>query len=161
MFTLILVKIASILPRKLAKYLYIYMGIKIGTNSRIFHGFYINRPKGFQIGENSFCNYGVSCHLGAQSTSDLIIGDEVAVGPQVTFICSTHEIGDENRRAGSNQQRSIIVEDGVWIGANATILPGVTIAKGCIIGAGALVNKSTTPNGLYVGCPARRVKELS
>ena len=40
-------------------------------------------------------------------------------------------------------------------------MPGVTISKGCVIGAGALVKESTEPNGLYVGCPAKRVKELS
>lgn len=74
---------------------------------------------------------------------------------------STHDIGDKTLRAGKYIQKSVIVEDGVWIGANATILPGVTIAEGCIIGAGALVNKSTEPNGLYVGVPAKRIKDLN
>lgn len=52
------------------------------------------------------------------------------------------------------------VGDGCWIGANATILPGVTVAPGCVIAAGAVVTKDTEPDGLYAGVPARRVRDL-
>ena len=55
----------------------------------------------------------------------------------------------------------IKIVDDCWIGANTTIMPGVTIAKGCIIAANSLVTKYTEPNGLYVGKPAKRIKELS
>ena len=82
------------------------------------------------------------------------------VGFDVTFCCVSHEIGDSNRRAINHIDKDIIVEDGVWIGANALILPGVTIKKGCVIGAGAVVTKDCEENGLYVGCPAKRVKNL-
>jgi acetyltransferase-like isoleucine patch superfamily enzyme len=51
-----------------------------------------------------------------------------------------------------------LVED-VWTGANVTITANVTVAKGCIIGAGAVLTKSTEPYGIYVGVPARRVKD--
>lgn len=54
----------------------------------------------------------------------------------------------------------IIIEDGCWIGANVVIMPGVTIKKGCVIGATALVTKDTEPNGLYVGKPAHKIKDL-
>ncbi|MCR4913326.1 MAG: acyltransferase [Lactobacillus sp.] len=52
------------------------------------------------------------------------------------------------------------IDDGCWIGANVTILPGVHIGKGCVIGAGAVVNKDCEPNGVYVGVPAKRIKDL-
>ena len=52
-----------------------------------------------------------------------------------------------------------MIEDDVWIGANCTILDGVRIAKGCIIGAGSVVSKSTEPFGIYAGVPARLIKK--
>jgi acetyltransferase-like isoleucine patch superfamily enzyme len=52
------------------------------------------------------------------------------------------------------------IGNGCWIGAGVTILPGVTIGEGCVIGAGSVVTRSTEANGLYVGMPARRVREL-
>ena len=75
------------------------------------------------------------------------------------FINSTHETGDCYQRAGKGYALPIKIEDGYWIGANTTIMPGVTIAKGCIIAANSLVTKDTEPNGLYVGQPAKRVKD--
>lgn len=116
----------------------------------------IGRGKLF-LGENSFINYRCFLDLG----DDIIIGKNVSIGFCVTFVNSTHEVGASAYRAGGGRAFPIIVEDGCWIGANAIIMPGVTISKGCVIGAGALVKESTEPNGLYVGCPAKRVKELS
>lgn len=54
----------------------------------------------------------------------------------------------------------IVIGRGCWIGANVTIMPGVTIGDGCVIGAGSLVTNDCEPNGVYVGIPARRKKEL-
>lgn len=52
------------------------------------------------------------------------------------------------------------MEDGCWLGGNVTVLPGVTIGRGCVIAAGAVVTKSCDPNGLYAGVPARRIRDL-
>ena len=62
--------------------------------------------------------------------------------------------------AGKGINAPIRIEDGCWIGANVTIMPGVTIAKGCIIGAGTLVTEDTEENGIYVGIPARLIRKL-
>lgn len=56
----------------------------------------------------------------------------------------------------TGESRPITIADDVWFGANATVVPGVSIATGCIIGAGAVVTKDTTPYGVYVGVPAYR-----
>ncbi len=53
------------------------------------------------------------------------------------------------------------IDDHAWIGGGAIILPNVKIAKGSVIGAGAVVTTSTEENSLYVGVPARKVKELN
>lgn len=76
------------------------------------------------------------------------------------FEAGTHKIGPKMKRAGAVYYDAITVGDGCWIGCNVTILPGVTIANGCVIGAGATVVKNTEPNGLYVGIPAKRIRDL-
>lgn len=108
------------------------------------------------MGNGSFCN--VKCLF--DCANDIIIGNNCRIAYGVTFVNSTHVVGTPKQRAGGGKNASIIVEDGVWIGANSTIMPGVTIAKGCIIAAGAIVNKSTEVNGLYGGVPAIRIKDL-
>ena len=135
-------------------------GMKIGSNPDISFGFYVDRPEGVVIGNNCFLNHFVHLHNGNDKSATIVFGNDVYIGPEARFICASHEIGDEKKRAGRNKYGSIIVEDGVWIGASATILPGITIARGVIIGAGAVVTKSTEPNGLYLGVPAKRVRDL-
>lgn len=92
--------------------------------------------------------------------ADIVIGNDVEVGFRVTFVNSSHQVGQDSHRAGKGFARPIVVGSGCWIGANVTILPGVTIGRGCVIGAGALVTKDCEPNGLYVGVPAKRIKTL-
>lgn len=108
------------------------------------------------MGENSYCNYRCFFDL----SDDIIIGKNVAIGMNVSFINSTHILGDSTRRAKETVGYPIVIEDGCWIGANVVIMPNVRIRKGCVIGANALVTKDTEPNGLYVGQPARRIKDL-
>lgn len=108
------------------------------------------------LGRNSFINY--SCFL--DLSNDIIIGDGVSVAFKTIFINASHEIGPIEHRAGKGINAPIRIEDGCWIGANVTIMSGVTIAKGCIIGAGALVVEDTEENGIYVGRPARLIKKL-
>ena len=64
----------------------------------------------------------------------------------VSFICVSHQIGNLSKRAGQNVYESINVEDGVWIGANSTILPGVKLGKGSIVAAGAVVTRNVEAN---------------
>lgn len=109
---------------------------------------------GVTIGSHSWVN------KGAIVESDAVIGKNVGVAPEAYLCCATHVIGPEHRRAGTPQRLPVIVEDGCWLGARSVVLPGVTVAKGCVIAAGALVTKDTEPNGLYIGSPARRVRDL-
>ena len=69
-------------------------------------------------------------------------------------------MGEHKQRAGKSIFGSITIGSGVWIGADVTILPGINIADGCVIGAGSVVAKSTQPDGLYCGNPAKRIKDL-
>ena len=108
------------------------------------------------IGSRSFL--GIRSFIDASARVD--IGRDCAVGPNVSFLTSTHDVGSEERRAGSARATAIVIEDGVWIGGSAVILGGVTIGKGCVVGAGSLVVSDCAPNGLYGGVPARRIRDL-
>jgi maltose O-acetyltransferase len=88
------------------------------------------------------------------------IGDRVTFGPQVMFITGSHKILGASKRAGPMVPRPICIENGVWVGARALILPGVTIGEGAVVGAGALVTKDVPPNTLVAGVPAVIKREL-
>lgn len=103
------------------------------------------------VGAKTFINYGCFFDLAAPT----VIGERCDIGYQVMFITSTHANGDHDRRAGDVVAKEIRVGSGVWIGARATILPGVSIGNGCVIGAGALVLTDCEEDTTYVGVPAR------
>ena len=66
-----------------------------------------------------------------------------------------------SREGGAGYTLPVKIGDGVWIGANATILPGVIVGDGCFIAAGALVTEDCEPDGFYAGVPARRIRNFN
>ena len=95
----------------------------------------------------------------------LIIGERVAISPNVTIICSSapnNSILLEHPYVNSKLLLSskIIIEDDAWIGTGTIILPGVIIGKKSIIGAGSLVSKDVKPNSIFKGVPAELSKKL-
>lgn len=94
------------------------------------------------------------------ATATVTIGRHVQFGPRAMVITGTHEIGSARMRGGAPTSAPVEIGDGCWVGAGAIILPGATVAPGCVIAAGAVVSRDTAPDGLYVGVPARRVKDL-
>lgn len=110
-----------------------------------------------RIGTKTFVND--SCAF--QNLALVEIGDDCAIGPQVMFCTTSHEAGSKQRRAGRLTQRPIRIDNGCWIGARATILPGTNIAEGCVVAAGSVVVHDCEAHGLYAGVPAKRVKALS
>lgn len=90
----------------------------------------------------------------------LVIGNDVRIATHVVIVPMNHGFDDPNTpiRKQPIVARGIRIGDDVWIGAGARILDGVDIAKGCVIGAGAVVTKSTVPYGIYGGVPARLLR---
>ena len=86
------------------------------------------------------------------------LGEHVLVGPKVNIITINHDSDPENRSA--TYGRPVVIEDKVWIGINATILPGVRVGYGAIIGANSVVTKDVPPMTVVAGNPARTIKEL-
>lgn len=98
--------------------------------------------------------------------AQLIIGNHVMFGPGVTIVTGDHRTDvlgkymtdlTDNDKLPEND-RDVVIEDDVWIGANATILKGAIIGQGSIVAAGALVTKEFPPYSIIGGVPARLIK---
>ena len=113
--------------------------------------------RNISIGAGTFINY--RCVF--NTAGGISIGRNCDIAMDVSFITSTHEAGTSQRRAGAPTSAPIRIGDGVWIGARAIIMPGVTVGDGAMIGAGAVVTKDCEANGLYLGVPARLASPLS
>lgn len=115
-------------------------------------------------------SYGSNVHMGTRvyANFNLVIVDDIKVtignsvmfGPNVTISATGHPVYHEYRHNGAHFSLPINICDGVWVGANTTILPGVTIGKNAVIGAGSVVTKDIPANTLAMGVPCRVVKEI-
>lgn len=144
-----------LLPRPLRWRLMRVFGMEV-ENSRLSPRCWIGSRK-LAIGEGTFVNY----HVRFNTAGGITIGRRCDIGMGVSFVTQSHELGSHERRAGRAITAPIVVGDGVWIGAHAVILPGVTIADGAIIAAGSLVTKDCEPDALYLGSPAAKVQDLA
>ncbi|WP_207940350.1 hypothetical protein DOK78_002167 [Enterococcus sp. DIV2402] len=118
----------------------------------IFPPFYTDSGKNITLGKNVFINAG--CNF--QDQGGIFIGDHTLIGHNVVLATLNHGIQPEDRT--TLYPAPIIIGKNVWIGSNATILPGVTIGDNSIIAAGAVVSKNVSPNTIVGGVPAKVVK---
>jgi len=88
------------------------------------------------------------------------IGKNVGIGARVSFQTSDHDMTDPNKRSGKPGGAPIRVGDGARIATDSVILPGVTIGDGAVVGARSLVTRDCDPHTLYMGQPARKVRQL-
>ena len=93
--------------------------------------------------------------------TDIYIGNNVLIGPNVTIDAGTHPIHPELRRKVAQFNLSVVIENNVWIGAGVIILPGVRIGKNSVIGAGSVVTKDIPSNVVALGSPCRVVREIN
>lgn len=123
----------------------------IYSGARLFHTY------GISAGKNLHVNAGAYIY----GRGGLTLGSHVLVGQNALILSSTHHWTDPNVPIVFQGHRSepVVIGDDVWIGANAVILPGVTLGTGTVVGAGAVVNRDTEPYSIVAGVPARKISE--
>lgn len=127
-------------------------------------------PENLELLSPFYCDYGKNIHLGKNvfinlnnyfmDGANITIGDNVFIGPSCGFYTACHPLDYKNRNKGLEKALPIKVGNNCWFGANASVMPGVTIGNGCVIAAGAVVTKDIPDNSLAAGIPARVVKEI-
>ena len=130
-------------------------GKLVDETFRLFPPFYTDCGKNITIGKNVFINS--ACHF--QDQGGVTIEDGCLIGPQVEFATINH--GQDPAHRSDNHFAPIHLKKGVWIGAHATILPGVTIGENSIVAAGAVVTKDVPANVIVAGVPARVMKPIA
>jgi acetyltransferase-like isoleucine patch superfamily enzyme len=108
------------------------------------------RRNGTRIGAYSRINR--NCCLDLRGS--IRIGENVSISPEVMILTAAHRIDDP---AFCVEVRPVVVEDYVWIGSRAIVLPGVTLGRGCVVAAGAVVTRDVPPLAVVAGVPARQV----
>jgi len=126
---------------------------KCGKNVNIEKGAYFTRL--IEVGNNS--GLGINSYISGK----VIIGNDVMMAPNVSILTVNHNFMNKNEliaAQGSSMEKPVVIGNDVWIGMNVMILPGVHIADGSVIGAGAVVTKDTEPYSIVAGNPAKIVK---
>jgi acetyltransferase-like isoleucine patch superfamily enzyme len=127
-----------------------FMKFVIGRKSTIFMHCRIDCSGGFEIGNNSVINS--KCRL--DNRGSISIGNNVSISQEVNIITADH---DPNSSFFEGRQKRVIIEDFVWVGTRAMILPGVRIGKGAVVAAGAIVTKDVQPFTIVGGIPAKEI----
>lgn len=133
------------------------LGVDLGAHAGIHLGCYLwfygpgqLRRGGLRIGDHTRINR--DCCLDARGS--LEIGANVSISPEVVILTASHRIDGEDFGV---ETRPVVIEDHVWIGTRAMIMPGVTLGRGCVVAAGAIVTRSVPPMTVVAGVPARPV----
>jgi maltose O-acetyltransferase len=131
-------------------------GAAVPRSTHLHGATYFSRPAHLRTGERCLINRG--CYLDLHGT--ITLGDDVVVGHGAAVITSRHEFGPAQRRAGTVTGTAVVVESGAWLGANVTILPGITVGSGAVVAAGAVVTGDVAANTVVAGVPAQVVRRL-
>jgi len=133
------------------------VGMSVGSHTALFMGLHLEfrgRPRegrrGISIGDHTVINAG--CHLDGRG--GLSIGDNVSLSPGTWILTDEHDVNDPRF---PEILAPVTIEDYVFVGSKAMILPGVTLGRGAVIGAGAVVTRDVDPFQIVAGSPAREI----
>ncbi|MDY0986692.1 sugar O-acetyltransferase [Flavobacterium sp. CFBP9031] len=140
-------------PEEIAQILSIILDTKV-QDVTVFTPLYINYGKHIRIGQNVFINF--DCTFLA--LGGITIEDDVLIGPKVSLVTENHPLDPKERKGLIG--KPIHIKKNAWIGANATILPGVTIGENAVVAAGAVVSKDVPDNTIVGGIPAKFIKNV-
>jgi maltose O-acetyltransferase len=136
------------------------LGIEIGDGAGVHLGAYVwfygprqIRRVGVRIGRNT--RIGRNCTIDARSP--LNVGDNVAVSPEVMILARTHDVNDPEFAESEAAPCAVTIEDHVWIGTRAMVMPGVTVGRGAVVAAASVVTKDVPPLTIVAGVPAKPI----
>ncbi|MDI1235361.1 MAG: acyltransferase [bacterium] len=128
-----------------------FMGFEIGQHSTILMRCSFDCARGLKLGKYAVIN--ARCRI--DTRGGVTIGQSVSISSDVIILTADHEKNEEGKY---DRELPVVIEDFVWIGTRAMILPGVTIGKGAKIAAGAVVTRDVPPLTLYGGVPAKFIR---
>ena len=141
-------------PEELVDLMSRLTGKKIDPSFRMYPPFYADFGKNISIGKNVFFNSG--CKF--QDQGGIEIGDNCLIGHNAVLATANHSLDPrENRKLN---YAPIKICNNVWLGANVTVLQGVTIGEWAVVAAGAVVTKDVAPYTIVGGIPAKFIKEV-
>ncbi|RZK40031.1 MAG: sugar O-acetyltransferase [Pedobacter sp.] len=141
-------------PEEIRSFLSQIIGSKIDGTVNVFTPLHINYGKNINIGKNVFINFDcVFLDMGG-----ITIEDNVQIAPKVSLLSEGHPTSIADRH--SLVPKPIHIKKNAWIGANATILPGVTIGENAVVAAGSVVSKDVPDNTVVGGIPAKFLKSV-
>ncbi len=138
-------------PKEVRELFSTLIGKPVDDTFRLFPPFYTDCGKNITLGKSVFINSG--CQF--QDQGGITIGDYVLIGPKTVIATLNHGFVPEER--GALDPKPVKIGERVWIGANVTVLPGVTIGENAIVAAGAVVTKDVPPNTIVGGVPAKQI----
>ncbi|MDR7044568.1 acetyltransferase-like isoleucine patch superfamily enzyme [Dyadobacter sp. BE34] len=129
------------------------IGTRIDESTTIFPPFYTNFGQFTTLGKNVFINHACSF----LDIGGIIIEDDVLIGPRVNITSENHPLPPSDRTALI--PKPVHIKRNAWIGAGATILPGVTVGENAVVAAGAVVSRDVPPNSVVAGIPAKVIRD--
>ncbi|MFC2099249.1 sugar O-acetyltransferase [Candidatus Bipolaricaulota bacterium] len=128
----------------------------IGQSPTIWPPFYCSYGRHTYLGDHVFLSH--LCTI--LDNNEVRIGHHVMIGPAVQIYTAAHDLQTEARIQGWEVAKPVVIEDNAWIGGGAIILPGVTIGRNAVVGAGAVVSRSVPANVVVAGNPAGVIREI-
>jgi len=130
------------------------IGTQLDAGTTVLAPFHINLGIFTRFSKNVFINH--DCTF--LDIGGITIEDEVLIGPKVSLITESHPLNPEERKA--LLVKPVVIKRNAWIGAAATILPGVTVGENAVVAAGAVVSKDVPANTVVAGVPAKVIKTI-
>lgn len=130
------------------------VGYQVDASTTLYTPLSSNYGKNIKLGKNIFINQ--NCQV--LDLGGVTIDDNVMIGPRVNLLSESHPIEPESRKVLIT--KPIHIKENAWIGAGATILPGVTVGEHAVVAAGAMVSKDVPARTVVAGVPAKEVKSI-
>ena len=121
---------------------------------------YLYKNCGYIIGEQVYIAEGLTIAEKLEDVNNIIIGDRVAIGPNVILLSSSDPNFSRIGPFVKNERGKVVIENDAWIGAGSIIFPDVTIGECAVVGAGSVVTKSVEAYAKVVGVPAKKIGEV-